>query len=101
MDGVAGTASYEVDIPDGGSVILRNNMIEKGPNAGNQTAVSIGEESNNNPTTDVLIGDNTFINDSSAPATFVRNMTPTVAQLTNNVIHGQVILLTGPGQPSP
>lgn len=98
MDGGAGTASYEVDIPDGGSLILRNNTIEKGPNAGNQTAVSIGEESNTNPTTDVQIGHNTFINDSSARATFVRNKTPTHAQLTNNVTHGQVKLLTGPGE---
>ena len=101
-DGPVGTASYEVDIPDGGSLVLRDNLIEKGPSAENRfSAVSIGEESNANPTDELTIDRNTFFNDNATSTTFVRNMTATVAQLTGNVIQGRVVSFTGPGRTSP
>lgn len=101
-DGTVGTASYEVDIPDGGSLILRDNIIEKGPSAKNNfAAVSIGEESNVNPTGELTIDRNTFVNDNAEPTTFIRNMTATRAQLTDNVIQGRVNSFTGPGQTLP
>ena len=101
-DGPVGTASYEVDIPDGGSLVLRDNLIEKGPGAKNRfAAVSVGEESNANPTDELTVDRNTFFNENATATTFVRNMTATVAQLTGNVIHGRVVSLTGPGRTSP
>jgi hypothetical protein len=100
-DGAVGTASYEIDIPDGGSLVLRDNIIEKGPDAANIfAAVSIGEESDVNPTGELAIDRNTFINDNAATTTFVRNGTATTAQLSDNVIQGKVVLFTGPGQDS-
>ena len=33
QDGPTGTASYEIEIPNGGSLVVRGNTIEKGPKA--------------------------------------------------------------------
>jgi len=101
-DGAAGTASYEVDIPDGGSLVLRDNVIEKGAHAGNEfAAVTIGEESNVNPTSELTIDHNTFDNDNSATTTFVRNRTATTAELSGNVIHGRAVAFSGLGHLQP
>lgn len=44
MDGPTGTASYQVDVPNGGVVFLRGNMMQKGPNADNSIVVNFGSE---------------------------------------------------------
>ncbi|MEC5388330.1 right-handed parallel beta-helix repeat-containing protein [Uliginosibacterium sp. H3] len=44
MDGNSGTASYQVEFPNGGEVFLRGNLIQKGPNADNGVSVSFGAE---------------------------------------------------------
>ncbi len=44
MDGPSGTASYQVDVPNGGTVLLRGNMLQKGPNADNSTVINYGSE---------------------------------------------------------
>jgi hypothetical protein len=101
-DGPTGTASFAVDLPDGGSLLLRNNAIEKGPQSQNHlAAVSIGEESKRNPTADLLIERNTFQNDAAAATAFVRNTTTTPARLVGNHLTGSVLPLTGPGTVMP
>lgn len=97
-DGTSGTASFSVDIPDGGSLVLRGNTLEKGPKSENFTAaVSIGEESNRNPTGELTIERNVFVNDNPNPTTFIRNMTKTPARLVGNVLTGKATPLSGPG----
>ncbi len=49
MDGPTGTASYLADFPNGGKVVLRGNMFQKGPNASNPIAISYGAEGLSNP----------------------------------------------------
>lgn len=44
MDGPAGTASYQIEAPNGGTVVLRGNLVQKGPAAGNSISVSYGAE---------------------------------------------------------
>jgi Right handed beta helix region len=101
-DGPVGTASFAVDVPDGGSLILRNNVIEKGPRAENHiAAVSIGEESQRNPTSELIIERNTFINDYNGPTTFVRNHTTVSARLSGNTLTGTVTALSGRGTVEP
>ena len=101
-DGPAGTASFAVDVPDGGTLILRNNVIEKGPQAENHlAAVSIGEESQHNPTSELTIERNTFINDSNGPTIFVRNGTAVPARLIGNTLTGTVTALSGLGTVAP
>jgi len=101
-DGPAGTASFAVDVPDGGSLILRSNVIEKGPRAENHiAAVSIGEESLRNATSELIIERNTFINDYNGPTTFVRNGTAFPARLIGNTLTGTVTALSGMGTVEP
>lgn len=44
MDGATGTASYLADFPNGGRVVMRGNLLHKGPNAQNPSAISFGAE---------------------------------------------------------
>jgi hypothetical protein len=97
-DGPNGTSSYLVDIPNGGSLILANNVMEKGPqNQNHSAAVVIGEEGVSQPTEQLTITKNTF-SDDGPPTSFVKNLTATQARLTGNVLKGGSITpLTGDG----
>ena len=98
QDGSEGTASYLVDIPNGGSVVVRDNRMEKGPGAGNHSAaIVIGAEGVTQPTREILIQGNTFRNDGSYSTFFVKNMTATGAVLTGNRLSGSVRPLNGDG----
>ena len=88
-DGPDGTASYEVEAPNGGSLIVRDSKIIKGPNAENHTAaIMIGSEGVTQMTPEIIIANNTFRNDGSYPTIFVDNLTATEAQLSGNAISG-------------
>lgn len=96
-DGPQGTSSYLVDIPNGGSLLMAGNTLEKGPRTQNPTAaVSIGEEGGNRPNSEIVIKANTFTND-GPPTVFVHNASKTPAQLSGNVVNGPARLLVGPG----
>jgi hypothetical protein len=97
-DGPAGTSSYLVDIPNGGTLVMTGNILEKGPNTENPTvAVSIGEETARRPSEGLVIAGNSFTNDGPA-TTFVRNVTKTPARLSGNTFKGHRIKpLSGPG----
>jgi hypothetical protein len=86
-DGSNGTASYNIDIPDGGNVDIENNVIEKGPSAQNTKMLTIGEESSSNSTTSIVISGNIFINDGTAGSA-VSNSTSFSASLSNNKVFG-------------
>ena len=44
MDGARGPSSYLADFPNGGKVLMRGNLLQKGPQAPNRVAVSYGAE---------------------------------------------------------
>jgi len=97
-DGPDGTSSYLVDIPNGGALVMRDNVLEKGPNSENHsTAVSIGEEGVSQPTPEITIANNKFTNDLPMETLFVRNGTATPAKLTGNTFVGKVVPLSGDG----
>jgi hypothetical protein len=60
MDGPTGSASYQLDFPNGGLVFMRGNLIHKGPNADNTTSVAYGFEQNTWPVNTVTLVHNTF-----------------------------------------
>jgi hypothetical protein len=68
QDDTGGSASYEVDIPNGGNATITGNVIEKGPNAQNPFMIAYGEEGVTNAGTDVSISNNTFVDDFSSPS---------------------------------
>lgn len=97
-DGPNGTSSYVVDIPNGGTLIVENNKIEKGPHTNNWgNAIIIGEEGVTQPTEQIVVRGNQFRNDTGHSTTFVNNITATPAELSQNVFHGQVRPLQGDG----
>jgi hypothetical protein len=98
QDGPDGTSSYLIEAPNGGTLIVEGNTMEKGPKAENQAnAIMIGAEGITQPTEELIFKNNSFTNDQNRPTTFVHNITATRAQLTGNVFKGQVRPLDGDG----
>jgi hypothetical protein len=98
QDGPDGTASYEIEIPNGGSAAVRGNTIEKGPKAENHSGVIvIGIEGVTHATREIIVENNTFQNDGPWQTIFVNNQTATEAQLRGNQLSGPVNPLRGDG----
>jgi nitrous oxidase accessory protein NosD len=97
-DGPEGTASYLVDISNGGDVLIEGNTMEKGPKCSNHSAaIVIGAEGVTQRTPEIIVRRNKFTNDQTIETIFVRNMTATEAILEGNTIAGKVVALVGDG----
>lgn len=96
MDYQTGTASYEIDLPNGGLSYVIGNVIEQGPNTDNGGIISYGAEGLSNPIKELYVSGNTIVNDRSA-GTFVRTQTGSTARLVNNIFAGPGTVLNGPG----
>jgi Right handed beta helix region len=95
-DGDDGTASYLVDLPNGGSLVMHDNELEKGPRTGNHTAaVMIGAEGVTQPTDELVFTGNRFTSDYPGQTTFVTNLTKTEPVLVGNVLTGRITPLSG------
>lgn len=89
QDGPTGTASYSIDLPNGGATLIQNNVIEQGPQSQNPNVIAYGEEGNLHANTTLNVVGNTILNDlPSGSATGVWNATSTPATLTNNAFYG-------------
>ena len=88
QDGPDSTASYEIDLPNGGNALIQNNIIEKGPQSQNPFMVTSGEEGNVYASSSLTVQGNTFVNDLGPSATAVRNETSTTATIANNSFFG-------------
>ena len=101
-DGPEGTASYLIEQPVGGSLVVRDSTLEKGPEAENHSAaIIIGAEGVTQPTPEILVENNRFRNDGDFPTIFVRNLTATEATLRDNRLSGRVQPLSGDGSVVP
>jgi hypothetical protein len=97
-DGPSGTASYLIETPGGGDLLVQANLMHKGRFSDNaSTAISIGVEGVSNPTDVLIIRDNRFISDLPDPTLFVRNSSTVPAALIGNRLIGRVLPLNGPG----
>jgi len=99
QDGPNGSASYLVDLPNGGTAIISGNRFEKGPHSDNKNvAISIGAEGARaeNPPGDITIKDNNFVNDTGVSTAFVKNYTNTPINLEANRLTGSITPLSGP-----
>lgn len=98
-DGPTGSASYLIDIPNGGTAIITGNTLEKGPHSANWgNTIMIGEEGVTQPTDELIIKNNTLTNNTGHQTVFVHNFTATPAELSGNVFKGgKVIPLQGDG----
>ncbi len=97
-DGDKGTASYSIDIPNGGGVVVRDSKIEKGPKSENHTAaIMVGEEGVTQRTPEIVVENNSFQVDGGYPSFLVDNMTATEATLKGNKLAGTAQALHGDG----
>ena len=71
-----GTASYSIDLPNGGNATIQNNVIQQGPNSGNPAIIAYGEEGNLHAGTTVVVANNTIVNGKSGTAWGVWNRAP-------------------------
>ncbi len=97
QDGSGGSASYLLDLPNGGSALISGNLFEKGAGSRNKhTAISVGAESETNPAGEIVVEDNRFFNDSGIKTAFVRNYTARPITLLRNQFSGDVTPVDGP-----
>ncbi|HYH71982.1 MAG TPA: right-handed parallel beta-helix repeat-containing protein [Nocardioides sp.] len=84
-----GTASYSIDLPNGGRSLVAGNVVVQGPRSENAALVSYGAEGLTHPSHTLWVVNNTFVNRRTS-GTFVALAEGSRAHLRNN-------LLVGPG----
>lgn len=57
------SASYSIDLPNGGHAVLTNNIIQQGPNSQNTNIISFGVEGNLHPNSTLTMTNNIVVND--------------------------------------
>ncbi len=93
-DGADGTSSYLVEAPNGGTVIVRFNTLEKGPHTGNtNAAIAIGAEGVDQPTPEIFVQNNHFTNDTGQRTALLMNLSATTPKVTGNDTKGAVDLI--------
>ncbi len=96
-----GTGSYAIDLPNGGTSVIRNNTIIKGPNAENQNIIHFGGEGIPYAGSSLLVEGNLFSNTRDG-AVGVLNQTAIPVTITGNVLDGLPAgsLVEGPAKTS-
>ncbi len=94
-DGPTGTASYSIDLPNGGVDTVTNNLIEKGPHAQNDAIVHFGGEGIPYAGSSLSVSGNKFVNDLGGQAVAVLNQTAISAAINgnmfDNIAAGQIV----------
>lgn len=89
------TASYSIDLPEGGRSLVAGNVVLQGPRSENPALVSYGAEGLTHPDRTLWVVNNTFVNRRSS-GTFVVVAEGARAVLRNNLLVGPGELVTGP-----
>ena len=87
-DGPDGTASYAIDLPNGGVALIQNNVIEKGPNSVQQNMVHFGGEGIAYAGSSLTVTGNIFVNDRTSATVAVLNQTAISVNITGNQFVG-------------
>jgi hypothetical protein len=96
MDEDTGSASYLINLPNGGFSIVLGNTMMKGPNAQNRTLVDYGSEGLINPIKRLYVVNNTMVSTRPNGATFVSVANGTdSAKIINNIFAGTGIIFSG------
>ncbi len=89
QNGSNGTASYGIDLPNGGSTLIQGNVIQKGPASQNPVVIAFGEEGGVHAGSSLTVAGNTILNDlDSRSARAVWNAAGAPASVTGNSIYG-------------
>jgi hypothetical protein len=91
------TASYSIDLPQGGRSLVAGNVVVQGPRSENSALVSYGAEGLTNRSRALWVVHNTFVNRRPS-GTFVALADGSRAQLRNNLLVGPGDLTSGPAR---
>ncbi len=88
-----GRDSRLIDLPNGGEIVIRGNLLQKGPNSSNPDVIGIGLERGRNSELDhaesrILIEGNTIVIDRRRPTRLVHVRGVPAPKLSGNVIVG-------------
>jgi hypothetical protein len=95
-DEISGTASRNIDLPNGGLAVIIGNLIEQGPNSDNSNIIGYGLEGLSNPAPQSLyLVNNTIVNDKSA-GSFINVQSGTaLLKMVNTIFAGPGTLVSG------
>ena len=96
IDGANGTASYDIDLPDGGDALVGSNVIEQGAATQNPTIIHYGGEGGPYAGSRLLVTSNAINNDKAGTAVGVLNQTSLIAAVQYNRTYHLPTLVTGP-----
>jgi len=96
MDYPTGTASYSIDVSNGGRTYVIGNVIEKGPRAENYAMIAYSMEGPTNPLQELYVVGNTMVMDRSS-GLFIRSRSPNAAFVADNIMAGPGMLIVGAG----
>jgi hypothetical protein len=88
MDEDIGTASYQIDLPEGGLSFIIGNIIQQGLLAENSSIISYATENTNAGVLELYVVNNTIVNDRPNGGTFLQMRAGTKANVVNNIIYG-------------
>jgi hypothetical protein len=92
-----GTASYSVDLPNGGQATLTNNTIQQGANSANPNIVAYGAEGDLHDNSSLTMTDNTIINDMEGRGAVLLNASNTEGTFEGNQVYGANEMVSGSG----
>jgi len=96
-DEPGGSASYEIEFPNGGLNIVSGNLIEQSPSTQNSSILANALEGTTNKRQELYVVNNTFVNDLGR-GNFVFIRPPSRAVLANNIFIGSGNVLIGLGR---
>jgi hypothetical protein len=96
VDGPLGSASYEIDLPNGGDALVADNHIGQSARTENLTMVAFGAEGNAWPTSHLVLRNNEFLNEAAYHGPLVRIWWDRLPATATAVSEGN--RLTGPGR---
>lgn len=89
VDGQTGTASYSIDLPNGGNDTISNDLIEQGPQSQNPAIIHFGGEGTPYAGSGLSVSNDVILNDlASSSARAVLNQTTITVDISNNQVFG-------------
>jgi len=98
-DGVEGTASYAIDLPNGGEAVLTNVRIIQGERTSNATMVAFGAENRLHPRSSLTVSNSSFSSRRTS-AIGINNFTPQAVNIRHTTFVDIKTPLRGPGRSS-
>lgn len=94
-DGASGTASYDIDLPNGGNATISGNTINKGSLAQNPTLISYGEEGGSTATGVFIVQNNTLSNALAKTTIGIKNVSATTVKVIGNTFNNVSVPVQG------